>query len=84
MIGSKIVQSLLGVIITMLTARYLGPSNYGLINYAASVVAFILPIGQLGLDAILVSEMIKHPQREGQTLGTAMLMSLASSVLCIL
>lgn len=83
-IGCKIIQSLLGVVITMLTARYLGPSNYGLINYASSVVAFVLPIGKLGLDSILVNELIKNPEREGKSLGTAMLMSLASSFLCML
>lgn len=83
-IGCKIVQSVLGVFITMLTARYLGPSNYGLINYASSIVAFILPIAKLGLDSTLVNELVKNPKQEGQTMGTAMLMSLASSVLCIL
>lgn len=77
-------QSLLGVMITMLTARYLGPSNYGIINYAASIVAFVLPVAKLGLDSILVNELVKNPKQEAQTLGTAMLMSLASSVLCIL
>lgn len=83
-IGCKILQSILGVFITMLTARYLGPSNYGLINYASSVVAFVLPIAKLGLDSTLVNELVKNPKQEGQTIGTAMLMSLASSVLCIL
>ena len=50
----KVVQSLLQLVIGMLCARYLGPSNYGLINYAASIVAFVLPIMQLGLQSTLV------------------------------
>lgn len=40
-IGCKIVQSLLQMVVGMLSARYLGPSNYGLINYAASIVAVV-------------------------------------------
>ena len=39
-IAGKVAQSVLNLVITMLTARYLGPSNYGLISYAASIVAF--------------------------------------------
>ena len=83
-IACKVVQSILALIITMLTARYLGPSNYGLINYASSLVAFVAPIGLLGLGSILVNEFIHHPNSEGETLGTSILMSLASSVLCML
>ena len=83
MIGCRIIQSILGIFITMLTARYLGPSNYGLINYASSLVVFVAPIGKLGLDSILVNEFISHPDHEGETLGTSMVMSLVSSVVCM-
>lgn len=83
-IGGKVIQSVLGVLITMLTARYLGPGNYGLVNYASSLVAFVTPIAQLGLNAILVNELINYPEREGETLGTAMVMSLISGLLCML
>ena len=82
-IGCKIVQSLLAFVIGMLTARYLGPSNYGLITYAASLVAFAAPIMQLGFSNILVREIIDYPAREGESLGSAMGLSLVSSLLCI-
>ncbi|NLK93452.1 MAG: flippase [Bacteroidales bacterium] len=83
-ISCKVAQSVLAVIINMLTARYLGPSNYGLINYAASIVAFVIPIMQLGLNAILVQEIINKPEKEGETLGTSLVMSLISAFLCII
>ena len=83
-IGCKIIQSLLGIIITMLSARYLGPANYGLINYAASVVSFVAPIMQLGLNSILVQEIVTKSEQEGEILGTALLMSFISSFFCIL
>lgn len=79
----KIVQAVLGVVITMLSARYLGPSNYGLISYAASIVAFFTPIMQLGLNATLVKEFIEKPECEGEILGTAILMNVISAVVCI-
>lgn len=83
-IGCRIVQSLLGVVISMLTARYLGPSDFGVINYAAAVVAFVTPIAKLGLTHVLVQEMVYSPESEGKILGSSLVMSLISSVFCII
>lgn len=79
----KVIQSLLALVINMLTARYLGPSNFGLITYAASLVAFAVPLMQLGFTNILVQEIIYRPEREGEILGTSILLSTASSLFCI-
>lgn len=83
-IGVKIAQSFLSFLVTMLTARYLGPSNYGLINYAASVVAFVAPISQLGLGNIQVQEIINDPDNEGEIVGTTIVMSVASAIICVI
>lgn len=79
----KVIQSLLALIVGSLTARFLGPANYGTINYASSLVGFVTPIMFLGMTSILVNEFIKKPEDEGKTLGTATVMCLCSSVLCI-
>ena len=80
----RVIQSMLQLLIGMITARYLGPANYGLINYASSVVTFVLPLMQLGLQATLVHELIESPEREGEILGTSLLMELISSGACII
>ena len=51
------------LLIGMLSARYLGPSNYGLISYAASIVAFAVPVMQLGLHSTLVQEIVENPEK---------------------
>lgn len=81
-IGCKIVQSIISLVIGMITARYLGPSNYGLINYASSLIAFVVPIAQLGLRNVLVEEIVSHPEREGVTIGTSLGMSIFASLFC--
>ena len=83
-IGCKLVQSLLAFFVGMLTARYLGPYNYGLITYAASLVAFVVPISTLGLNNIIVREIVDNPELEGLNLGTAILLNLISSFFCII
>ena len=56
----------------MISARYLGPANYGLISYAGSIVAFALPIMKLGFDATLVYELVENPDKEGEIMGTSL------------
>ena len=82
-IGCKVVKAVLTLIVTMITARCLGVANFGLINYAAGIVAFVAPIMKLGLDAVAVHEIVNHPDKEGETLGTIVILSLLSGVLCI-
>lgn len=77
----KVIQSLLSLVIGMITARYLGPSNYGVISYVSSVVAFTLPIMQLGLNQTLVKEFVQSPEQEGKILGTALVINVLSSFL---
>lgn len=83
-IACRVVQAVFALLINMLTARYLGPSNYGVITYAASLVAFVVPVMQLGFSNTLVQELINKPEEEGKTVGTAMCFSLVSSLFCIL
>lgn len=83
-IACRVVKSVLALVITMLTARYFGPSNFGLINYAASIVAFASPIMLLGLSDILVQELKDNPSDIGVAIGTSMVMTFCSAIICML
>ncbi len=83
-IGCKIAQSILAFVISMLTARYMGPSNYGLLTYAQSIGTFVVPLMQLGLNWIIVYELINDPENEPKILGTSILLSLGSGLFCII
>lgn len=82
-IGCKIVQSILQFVVGIITARFLGPSNYGIINYAASLTAFMVPIMNLGMSNVLVQELVIHPEEEGKILGSSILLSFCSAILCM-
>lgn len=81
-IGCRIAQAVIGLVVGMLTARYLGPSNFGVINYAASLVTFATPIMQLGLNDVMVQELVNNPEKDGEILGTSILMSSLSAIFC--
>lgn len=82
-IACKGVQAILGLVITMITARFYGPKDYGAVSYAASLTLFVMPIAQLGMTSTLVGELVSHPSDEGEILGSAMVSSLFSGALCI-
>lgn len=82
-IGCKVAQSLIQFLVGVLTARYLGPSDYGLINYAASVVAFFVPLMELGLRHTLVQEYVSKPDKAGEIVGTSLVMNVTAAILCI-
>lgn len=74
---------LISLVVGILTARYLGPSNYGLINYANAYTAFFASLCTLGINNILVKEFIDHPGEEGEILGSSILLRLFSSALSV-
>ena len=81
MIFSRIAQALIGIVVSLLTARYLGPSNYGLISYAAAYISFFNSFCTLGTTSLLVKEFVDHPEDEGKIIGTTIAMRAISSTL---
>lgn len=81
LIGGQVANKLLAFLVGILTARYLGPSNYGLVNYAAAYTSFFASFCTLGINSIIVKNFVDHPEEEGTTIGTAFLLRAVSSFL---
>ena len=79
----KIIHMVLSFIIGLITARYLGPSNYGLINYAAAYTTFFSSICTLGINSIIVKQFVDEPENEGVNLGSAFVLRFISTFLSI-
>ncbi len=80
----RIYQAVLNLVVAVLTARYMGPSNYGLINYAASVCAVFTAVASLGTNDILVNELVSRREKTGQILGSAIFYRVCSSILSVM
>lgn len=83
-ISERVVQMIISIIVGALSARYLGPSNYGLLNYGAAFVTFFSCIAKLGLDSIIVKEIIDNNENEGTIIGTSIVMRMISSIISII
>ena len=61
---------LLSLVVGVLTARYLGPGNYGLVNYGAAYVGFFSSLCTLGINNVIVKDFIDHPDEQGTAIGS--------------
>lgn len=84
LIGGKIIQMLLSLFVGVLTSRYLGPSNLGLVNYGLSYTTFFASLCNLGINSVLVKEIIDNPDKEGTVIGTSLVLRAISSFLSML
>ena len=69
-----------GVIVGTIVARYLGPSNFGVLNYALAVYAIFNIASNLGLDALVVRDIILSPELEERILGSSFLLKVFASI----
>lgn len=81
LMGGRAAQLGLSLVVSVLTARYLGPADYGLLQYAAAFAGFFYALTELGLNSVLVPRLTLEPEREGQLLGTALAMRLPAGLL---
>lgn len=82
-IFDKIFHMILSLVIMSITARYLGTTNYGILNYGLSFVNVFVTACKLGIDAILVNELLKNPDKQDELLGSTIVLRLLSGLLGI-
>lgn len=78
--GDRILRLFGGVVITTVVARYLGPAQYGLLNYGLAIYAIFNIVSNLGLDFLVVREIALKEDCEPKVLGTAFVLKAAASV----
>ena len=81
LMGGKIVNMLLQFFVSLATARYLGPSNFGTINYVAAFVSFFSSISSLGLAVIIIKEIAIDKCDNNEVIWTSIWMRFGTAVL---
>lgn len=86
MVLDKVLRIIAVLSVGIWMARYLGPKEFGDLNYAQSIVGLFGSFTALGLDSIVVREMLRNPTREQDILWNAFYLKLFASILlcCIL
>jgi len=80
----RIASMVVSFLISISVARYLGPTNLGIINYSVSLVGLFSFIASLGIDSILYRDLVNYPENENKLMGTAFFLRLFGSVLALI
>lgn len=80
MVG-RFFQLALTFVTTMLVTRYLGPTDYGKLTYIYSYIQLFIPICAMGMNDIIVKELVENKQDNDKILGSATLIRLISSII---
>jgi O-antigen/teichoic acid export membrane protein len=80
-ISDKVIRQGLSFFISAWIARYLMPEDYGILSYALAFSALFGAIAGLGIDSILVREIVKKPEDTPILLGTTFILRLITSIL---
>ena len=67
----KVLRIGLGLVLMIWLARYLGPEQFGLLNYAIAFVGLFGALASLGLQGIVVRDLVREKNIKEETLGTA-------------
>ncbi|MBW2663165.1 MAG: flippase [Deltaproteobacteria bacterium] len=79
--GHRILSMVVALFVGVYVARYLGPERFGLLSYAGSFAGLFTALATLGLDGIMVRELVKTPDRRDELLGTAFWLKAGGAVL---
>ena len=66
----------IGFIVGIYVARYLGPSQYGVLSFVTSLVSLFAVATHMGLSGVVVRELVKYPEERNEVLGSTMALKL--------
>jgi O-antigen/teichoic acid export membrane protein len=75
----KIIRLSIGLFVGAWVARYLGPEKFGLFNYASALVGIFAAFASMGLNSIIIRDVVKSPDAANVTLGSAFLLQVIGS-----
>jgi O-antigen/teichoic acid export membrane protein len=83
MIAERVLGLGVGLLVSVLLARHLGVAGFGQLQYAISFCGLLGLLTGLGLDAIVVRELVRNPERAGMYLGTTAALKTGAALVVI-
>ena len=82
--AEKIIRMVVGLFVGVWVARYLGPEKFGLLSFAHSFVGLFTIFATLGLDEIVVRELVKNESKKDSLVGTTFWLKLVGAIIVLL
>jgi O-antigen/teichoic acid export membrane protein len=80
MFAEQILRIVAGLLVGIWVARYLGPAQFGIFSYVIAFTALFGSIAKLGLDSIVVRDLVREPNQRDLCLGTAFWLKLIGAL----
>jgi O-antigen/teichoic acid export membrane protein len=84
MFADRVVRMCVGVVLGIWLARYLGVSDFGVLNYATAFVSLFGVFAAFGINAVLVRNIVLEPEKRLLFLGTAFALQAVTTLLASL
>ena len=81
--ADRLFRLVVGLVVNVWLVRYLGALDFGLMSFAQSLVGLFAVFTQLGLDSIIVRDLVRRPAEAPEVLGTACLLRAAGGLLTL-
>lgn len=81
--SDRILRLVIGLAVGVWLARYLGPEDFGLFNFAMAFISMFGALASLGLNGVVVRDLVKKPEDANSTLGTAFILRVVSGFLAL-
>ncbi len=82
--AERLLRMVLSFFIGIYVIRYLGPENFGKLSYSTSFVFLFLAITKLGLDQIVVRNLVDKKDTISEILGTAFVLKLMGCIIAFI
>jgi PST family polysaccharide transporter len=66
----KVIRILVTFFVGLWLARYLGPSQYGILSYAIALIATLSFFASWGVESIVIRDFIAHPEKANEIAST--------------
>ena len=81
--AEQLLRMVAGLLVGIWVARYLGPEQFGIFSYAIAFTSLFNSIAKLGLDGIVVRDLVKEAEKRDIYLGTAFWLKLLGALLML-
>ncbi|MEB3360332.1 MAG: flippase [Synechococcales bacterium] len=77
---SRVFRILVSLVVNTWTARYLGPQQFGVLQYGLAFSSFFMPLSTAQMSPILTRDLVRHPDEAPQILGTGFVLQLIGGI----
>lgn len=82
--ADRILRMGVGLFVGVWVARYLGAKQFGVFNYAIAIVSLFNPISTLGLNSVVIRDLVNNSSSKEQILGTTFYLKIIGGIVSLI